>query len=164
MREYDPALIQATLDLLARERMIVVVVAKAYAGKAAATEKWCVHCVLCAWSSEGKLSEVLNLTKARRVSSPPPPPRSRRYGTAYNDRPIPAALLEELAAAPNPALPELHLPKPNEFIPSDFDLVTPDLGDQKGKGPRPLTIKTIVCMKKSALVCEVKLHLSNLIL
>lgn len=40
VREYDPALLQATLDLLTPERMVVMAVAKAYEGKTSLTEPW----------------------------------------------------------------------------------------------------------------------------
>lgn len=40
MREYDPALLQSTLELLTPERMIVMAVAKAYEGRTALTEQW----------------------------------------------------------------------------------------------------------------------------
>ena len=42
VREYAPALLQATLDLLTPGRMIVMAVAKAYEGKTTMTEEWCV--------------------------------------------------------------------------------------------------------------------------
>ena len=42
MREYDPALIQETMDLLTPERMLVMAVAKAYEGKTTLAEPWCV--------------------------------------------------------------------------------------------------------------------------
>lgn len=42
IREYDPTLLQSTLDLLTPERMVVMAVAKAYEGTTTLTEPWYV--------------------------------------------------------------------------------------------------------------------------
>ena len=58
------------------------------------------------------------------------------YGTAFNKRKITPAELAALEGVTPSSLPSspsvpaltLHLPKPNDFIPSDFTLVTPAVG------------------------------------
>ena len=100
VREYNPTLIQETLDALTPANMLVMVVAKAYTGSTKETEPW--------------------------------------YGTGFNKRhmtPAELAALEavtpsSLTSSSSPSVPALtlHLPKPNDFIPSDFTLVKPAVG------------------------------------
>ncbi|KAM3569268.1 hypothetical protein VYU27_008628 [Nannochloropsis oceanica] len=108
IREYNPALIQETLDALTPSTMLVMVVAKSYADSAQDIEPW--------------------------------------YGTRYSKRQMttaeiaalegatPSSLLPSSSSLSSPSSPalSLHLPRPNEFIPSDFTLATPAVGGGGG--------------------------------
>ncbi len=61
----------------------------------------------------------------------------RWYGSEYNSRKIDPALVESWKSVE--PCPHLHLPKPNEFIPTDFSLVPPPVAEEMPK--RPVIIK-----------------------
>lgn len=62
------------------------------------------------------------------------------YGSHYNARKIdPEVIKKWNSAQPGP---ELHLPEPNEFIPTDFDLVPwNETDDSSGENTLPVLIK-----------------------
>ena len=55
------------------------------------------------------------------------------YGSAYNARKINPELIE-LWSSVHP-IPELHLPEPNEFIPTDFTITPRPVGEEMQKRP-----------------------------
>ncbi len=63
------------------------------------------------------------------------------YGSAYNSRKIDADVIEGWGSVE--PIPELFLPKPNEFIPTDFTLV-PKLEVEMPK--TPVLIMVCVCV------------------
>ena len=55
------------------------------------------------------------------------------YKSAYNARKIDPSLIEKWSAVE--PIPELHLPLPNEFIPTDFAIVPKPEGEELPKTP-----------------------------
>ncbi len=70
------------------------------------------------------------------------------YGSHYNARKVDPDIIQAWSSAQ--PIPELHLPEPNKFIPTDFDLVPRDETDEKDGGntlPVLIKVRWIVSQK-----------------